>query len=315
MSDTAMTDTVIQLNHVQLEYGKFRALNDISLLVPEGEVLGLLGHNGAGKTTTIKLLLGLLESSAGSVSVFGGDPLDREHAGKIRNNIGYLPENLSFYPQLTGLETLSYFADLKGANKKEKDSLLEEVGLAHAAHRKLKTYSKGMRQRLGLAQALLNQPGLLILDEPTVGLDPVATQDLYLTIDKLKQQGATVILCSHVLSGIEEHIDRAVILAKGCVLADGSLERLRAQTQLPMQIRVKGRIEENGWLKDISDSEIDLQRINGSQYLFTCPISEKVSLLKNIMAEDSVNDLEIHAPSLEAIYQFYNRHASALEKE
>jgi len=302
-----MSDGVIQLDHVQLNYGNFRALSDINLHVPEGEVVGLLGHNGAGKTTTMKLLLGLLKANAGSVSVFGGDPLRTEHANKIRNKTGYLPENLSFYPQLTGMETLSYFAALKGADKKEKNQLLEDVGLAHAAHRKLKTYSKGMRQRLGLAQALLNRPGLLILDEPTVGLDPVATHDLYLTIDKLKQQGTTVILCSHVLSGIEEHIDRAVILAKGCVLADGDLQSLRQQTQLPMQIRVHGRIEETGWLQNVSDNNVSLQRINASQYIFTCPLSEKVPLLKKIMSENSVNDLEINAPSLESIYQFYNR--------
>lgn len=302
-----MSDDVIQLSHVQLNYGNFRALSDISLHVPEGEVVGLLGHNGAGKTTTMKLLLGLLKPNSGSVGVFGADPLCTEQAKKIRNKIGYLPENLSFYPQLTGMETLSYFADLKGADKNERNQLLEDVGLAHAADRKLKTYSKGMRQRLGLAQALLNRPGLLILDEPTVGLDPVATHDLYLTIDRLKQQGTTVILCSHVLSGIEEHIDRAVILAKGRVLADGDLQSLRQQTQLPMQIRVKGSIEETGWLQNISDTNVSLKRINGSQYIFSCPLSEKVSLLKKIMGEERVSDLEINVPSLESIYQFYNR--------
>lgn len=310
-----MSESVIQLNHVQLDYGKLRALNDINLEINRGEVIGLLGHNGAGKTTTMKLLLGLLRASSGEVKVFGGDPLDKSHANKIRTNMGYLPENLSFYPQLTGMETLSYFAELKDASKGERDQLLEDVGLAHAAHRKLKTYSKGMRQRLGLAQALLNKPGLLILDEPTVGLDPVATRDLYLKIDLLKQQGTTVILCSHVLSGIEEHIDRAVILANGCVLAEGGLQSLREQTQLPLQIKVKGSIEENGWLQTISERNVSLKRVNGSQYDFSCPVDQKISLLRNIMAEELVNDLEVNAPSLESIYQFYNQRISAETQE
>jgi Cu-processing system ATP-binding protein len=308
-----MNDRVIQISHVKLDYGKIRALNDISLNVAAGEVIGLLGHNGAGKTTAMKILLGLIKASAGDVKVFGENPSSQDHANQIRNKIGYLPENLSFYPQLTGTETLSYFAGLKGAKESEQKQLMEDVGLSHAADRKLKTYSKGMRQRLGLAQALLNKPGLLILDEPTVGLDPVATRDLYSKIDMLKQQGTTVILCSHVLAGIEEHIDRAVILANGRVLADGDLQSLRQKTQLPMRIRVQGSIQENGWLRDISNNNVSLKRINGSQYVFTCPVSEKISLLKNIMAEDQVNDLEVDIPSLESIYQYYSSQVSSFE--
>src|SRR5690606_6403064 len=117
-----------------------------------------------------------------------------------------------FYPLLTGRETLHHFARIKGAALRQADQLLEQVGLAHAADRRVKTYSKGMRQRLGLAQALLGEPRLLLLDEPTVGLDPIATQDLYLLIDQLRQQGTSVILCSHVLPGVEAHINRAAIL-------------------------------------------------------------------------------------------------------
>jgi Cu-processing system ATP-binding protein len=301
-----MNDEVIQIDCVKLNYGKIQALNGIDLKVSTGEVIGLLGHNGAGKTTTMKLLLGLLRANAGQVKVFGGDPSSHQHANKIRGNIGYLPENLSFYPQLTGAETLSYFARLKGAGEVEQKQLMDDVGLSYAAHRKLKTYSKGMRQRLGLAQALLNKPGLLILDEPTVGLDPVATRDLYLKIDALKQQGTTVILCSHILAGIEEHIDRVVILTNGRVLANGDLPSLRQQTRLPVQISVTGCIQDDGWLQNIAERDIILNRINGSQYIFTCPIGEKVLLLKNIMAEINVSDIEVNAPSLESIYQYYS---------
>src|SRR5690606_30958723 len=143
----------------------------------------------------------------------------------------YLPENVMFYPQLTGRETLTHFARLKQANTRQIEELLSQVGLQHAADRRVKTYSKGMRQRLGLAQALLGNPRLLLLDEPTVGLDPIATQDLYVLIDRLRQGGTSVILCSHVLPGVEPHIDRAAILAGGQLEAVGTLASLRNEAQ------------------------------------------------------------------------------------
>ncbi len=301
-----MTQDAIQLDEVTLRYGQVKALDGISLTIPRGEVIGLLGHNGAGKTTTIKLLLGLLSPASGAVRVFDTDPAHSPRAHELRRQIGYLPENLSFYPQLSGRETLRYFARLKGASPQEQNRLLQEVGLSHAADRRVKTYSKGMRQRLGLAQALLNQPKLLILDEPTVGLDPVATRDLYNRIDILKQQGTTVILCSHVLAGIEEHIDRAVILAGGRILALGNLDELRHAAQLPMHIRVRGSLPEEGWMSRIGEQGVSLERINGSQYLFTTPESEKIPLLRTLVKEPGVKDIEISEPSLEAIYTFFS---------
>ena len=200
----------VEIQGVSQRYGSMTVLHDLNLTLAEGEVLGLFGHNGAGKTTSMKLILGLLAPSEGQVKVLGRAPNDPQ----VRRQLGYLPENVTFYPQLSGRETLRHFARLKGAALSQVDELLEQVGLAHAADRRVKTYSKGMRQRLGLAQALLGEPKLLLLDEPTVGLDPIATQDLYLLIDRLRQRGTSIILCSHVLPGVEAHINRAAILAR-----------------------------------------------------------------------------------------------------
>nr|BFE97424.1 hypothetical protein GCM10020185_79600 [Pseudomonas brassicacearum subsp. brassicacearum] len=176
---------VVEIEGVSQYYGDVAVLRGLDLNLAQGEVLGLFGHNGAGKTTTMKLILGLLRASEGQVRVFGRAPSDPS----VRQMLGYLPENVMFYPQLSGLETLRHFARLKGATPEQVQRLLEEVGLAGAATRRVKTYSKGMRQRLGLAQALLGQPRLLLLDEPTVGLDPIATQDLYQLLDRLRWQG------------------------------------------------------------------------------------------------------------------------------
>ncbi len=301
-----MSVEAIHFEHVVMNFGKVQALDDISLQIEQGQVVGLLGHNGAGKTTSIKIILGILRPTSGSVKVFANDPTNVMKMAALRRQMGYLPENLSFYPQLSGRETLRYFARLKGAGKQEQEQLLEEVGLLHAADRRVKTYSKGMRQRLGLAQAMLNRPKLLILDEPTVGLDPVATRDLYDKIERLKQQGTTIILCSHVLSGIEEHLDRALILSAGKILAQGSIDELRKQAQLPMTIHVRGKIANQEWLDKLPSQGVLTRRINSHQYILSAAASYKLTLLTALASEKDVEDIEIVMPTLESIYIHYN---------
>ncbi len=301
-----MSVEAIHFEHVVMNFGKVQALDDISLQIEQGQVVGLLGHNGAGKTTSIKIILGILRPTSGSVKVFANDPTNVMKMAALRRQMGYLPENLSFYPQLSGRETLRYFARLKGAGKQEQEQLLEEVGLLHAADRRVKTYSKGMRQRLGLAQAMLNRPKLLILDEPTVGLDPVATRDLYDKIERLKQQGTTIILCSHVLSGIEEHLDRALILSAGKILAQGSIDELRKQAQLPMTIHVRGKIAHQEWLDKLPSQGVSTRRINSHQYILSAAASYKLTLLTALASEKDVEDIEIVMPTLESIYIHYN---------
>ena len=220
------------LENVSYRYDKSPVLHGIDLRLEPGEILGLFGHNGAGKTTCIKLILGLMTPNQGSVSVLGG------HAGdpQVSQHIGYLPENVMFYPQLTGREILTHFARLKGASLQQVPRLLEQVGLGDAMNARTKTYSKGMRQRLGLAQALLGEPKLLMLDEPTVGLDPVATADLYRLLRDLRDGGTGIVLCSHVLPGVEPYIDRAAILTNGALKAAGDLAALRRQANMPVTL-------------------------------------------------------------------------------
>ncbi|PRB84240.1 ABC transporter ATP-binding protein [Pseudomonas sp. MYb185] len=296
----------VDIQGVSQRYGSMTALRQLELHLEPGEVLGLFGHNGAGKTTTMKLILGLLTPSEGQVRVLGQAPNDPT----VRRQLGYLPENVMFYPQLSGRETLYHFARIKGAALQQADELLEQVGLAHAADRRVKTYSKGMRQRLGLAQALLGSPQLLLLDEPTVGLDPIATQDLYVLIDRLRQQGTSVILCSHVLPGVEAHINRAAILAGGRLEAIGTLASLRTEAGLPSRIRASGlqRREQLLQTMNINGNQIRLLGTDGIEV--TGSSRGKMDLLRQLLNQDQPSDIEIFQPSLEDLYRYYTERAS-----
>ncbi|OWG38640.1 copper ABC transporter ATP-binding protein [Stutzerimonas stutzeri] len=295
----------VEIQGVSQRYGSMTVLHDLNLNLGEGEVLGLFGHNGAGKTTSMKLILGLLAPSEGQVKVLGRAPNDPQ----VRRQLGYLPENVTFYPQLSGRETLRHFARLKGAALGQVDELLEQVGLAHAADRRVKTYSKGMRQRLGLAQALLGEPRLLLLDEPTVGLDPIATQDLYQLIDRLRQRGTSIILCSHVLPGVEAHINRAAILAKGRLQAVGSLSQLRAEAGLPVRIRASGISERDSWLQRWTDAGHSARGLSETSLEVVAVNGHKLVLLRQLLGEGEPEDIEIHQPSLEDLYRYYMERA------
>ena len=292
---------VVEIEGVTQRYGHATVLHDLSLSLAPGEVLGLFGHNGAGKTTSMKLILGLLQASSGQVRVFGRAPSDPH----VRQMLGYLPENVTFYPQLSGLETLQHFARLKGAPMSQVQTLLEDVGLTAAARRRVKTYSKGMRQRLGLAQALLGEPRLLLLDEPTVGLDPIATQDLYRLLDRLRGQGTSIILCSHVLPGVEAHINRAAILTQGRLLALGTLAALREEAGLPTLIRSSGLQCAAHLQKRWSEAGHVTQRWGAEGLQVAALNGNKLDLLRQLLDQDSPSDVEIVVPSLEDLYRHY----------
>ncbi|WCE29306.1 ABC transporter ATP-binding protein [Vibrio sp. SCSIO 43137] len=305
-----MTHPVVKLEKITKQYKKLRALNSIDLTLNSGEVLGLFGHNGAGKTTMMKLILGIIAPTEGEIEVCGTNPKSKQ-AWHSRRNIGYLPENVSFYDQLTGLEVLTYFARLKSAPVTQISELMEKVGLVHAMNRQVKTYSKGMRQRLGLAQAFLGKPKLLLLDEPTVGLDPIATQEFYASVDQLKLDGASIILCSHALSGVEQHIDRAMILSSGKAVAMGTLSQLREEAKLPVVIKTNGL---NGAL---SSNEM-LSRFMVKADQLHVPEEMKVNVLKQLLEYDSLSDIQVEHASLEFLYQHFLDSAqpdSASDKE
>ena len=294
-----MNTPIVSLNEAGKTYGQLTALNAMTMSLNAGEVLGLFGHNGAGKTTMMKLILGVISPSHGKVEVMGVAP-DSKEAWHSRSKIGYLPENVSFYEELTGLEVLTYFAKLKGFSKKQAVDLLEQVGITYAMKRKVKTYSKGMRQRLGLAQTFIGEPRLLLLDEPTVGLDPIATRDFYKTVDQLKSNGSSVILCSHVLPGVEQHIDRAMILSSGKLLAVGSLAELRQQAALPVIIKPSG-------LNDAIAKNTALNRflIDSRQSTLMVPEHEKISVLKELLSLNALDDIHVESANLEQVYQYF----------
>ena len=206
--------------------GGVYAVKGVSLSIPQGGVYGLIGPNGSGKSTIMKALVGLLAPDAGSCRVF-----DRPAtAAGNRSEIGFLPENPYFYKFLTGAETVRFYGrlcGLRGAELKSRtQELLELVGLTDAAHRRLGGYSKGMLQRVGLAQALVQRPRLLVLDEPTAGVDPIGSRAIRDIILNLKEQGMTVFLCSHLLEQVQEICDRVGILYRGVMIAEGTMEEL-----------------------------------------------------------------------------------------
>ena len=202
------------------------AVRDLNLRIEAGEVYGLLGPNGSGKSTTLKIILGLVSPTRGRTKIFGrGSSLVRS-----REAVGFLPENPYFYKFLTGEETLRFFGKLcrlKGSRLKDRVcELLELVGLTNARDQRLSTYSKGMLQRIGLAQALINEPKLIVLDEPTAGVDPAGSRDIRNIIVDLKASGITVLLSSHLLTQVQEICDRVGILARGTLMREGRLEEL-----------------------------------------------------------------------------------------
>ncbi|MFW5845306.1 MAG: ABC transporter ATP-binding protein [Planctomycetota bacterium] len=205
------------------------ALQDLDIDVRSGEVVGLLGPNGSGKTTTIKLLLGLLRPTTGDAFLFGRDPVDRA----VKHRIGYLPEETYLYRFLSADETLQFYGGLFGLDRstirERSQRLIEQVGLAHARKRRLGEYSKGMARRLGLAQALINDPDLVILDEPTSGLDPIGTAEVKELITTLKAAGKTILLCSHLLADVEDVCDRIAILHQGRLRESGRVDELLTQ--------------------------------------------------------------------------------------
>jgi len=214
------------------------AVRDLNLQVEPGEVYGLLGPNGSGKSTTLKIILGLVRPTRGEAKIFGRS----SRLVESRQAVGFLPENPYFYRYLTGEETLRFFGrlcGLRGSRLRTRiDELLDLVGLTKARHRRLATYSKGMLQRIGLAQALINEPTLVVLDEPTAGVDPAGSRAICDLIVNLKQRGITILLSSHLLAQAQEICDRVGILADGVLVREGRLEELIAienQTELVLE--------------------------------------------------------------------------------
>ncbi|CUH63049.1 putative ABC transporter ATP-binding protein YxlF [Thalassovita gelatinovora] len=294
-----MTST-LTISHLTKAFGGVKALSDVSLSVAPGERVALLGHNGAGKSTLMKVILGLIAADGGEISVCGAAPGNAQ----ARAHVAYLPENAAFHSALTGLEQITYYMRLRNEDISGALPLLDRVGLAHAANRRIGTYSKGMRQRVGLAQALIGHPSLLVLDEPTSGLDPVSRRDFYELLDGLAADGAAILLSSHALTEVEARTDRLLILSGGRLVAKGTLPELRREAALPVSMQIHAHETHEAEIMAALPAAV---RMNNAIHL-TCGQDEKLTTLAQISAlQGKVADLDVIPPSLEDIYSHFSR--------
>lgn len=227
-----VSEPIIKLQNLTKKYGDFTAVNSLNLDIRPGEIFGLLGPNGAGKSTTILMMLGLTEPTSGTALVCGLDAT--RYPMEVKRRVGYLPDDVGFYEDRDGLDNLIFTAMLNGCGEKEAEDrareLLARVGLTEAARQKTGTYSRGMRQRLGLADVLIKQPDVIILDEPTLGIDPEGVRELLELIRRLsREDGITVLISSHHLHQMQEICDRVGLFVKGQLLAEGDIHSLADQ--------------------------------------------------------------------------------------
>lgn len=291
----------LTISRLTKRFQTVEALKDVSLSLQPGMRAALLGHNGAGKSTMMKIILGLIPHEAGDVSVCGFRPGSAE----ARAQVAYLPENVAFHPSLTGEEQIRHYLALRGESPRRAGELLERVGLGHAAGRRIGTYSKGMRQRVGLAQTLIGRPRLLVLDEPTSGLDPVSRCDFYDLLDTLAADGTAILLSSHVLTEVEARTDSILILSEGRLVAEGTLATLRARAALPVTLVVRPAAGAGTLLSDALPEGV---KGEGGVLRITCTQEDKLQRIARVAALSAhIADLDVNPPSLEDIYSHFSR--------
>jgi ABC-2 type transport system ATP-binding protein len=297
---------VIVTRGLTKRYGRVVAVEDLNLEVEEGEVFGLLGPNGSGKTTTILMLLGLTEPTSGEARVLGLDPM-REPL-KVKAKVGYLPDQVGFYGELTAWENLRYTTRLLGLPEAEAKARIEEVlrrmGLWEVRDRRVGAFSRGMRQRLGLAEVLLKRPKVAILDEPTLGLDPEAAREFLDLIKGLKPEGITVLLSSHLLHQVQEICDRVGLFHKGRLVLLGRVEELAA--------RVLGGgyeilVEASPGLKEAFQAVEGVGRVEaeGGRYRVLATRDVRAELARIAVAQGELLALALRRPSLDEVYAHY----------
>ena len=298
--------TVMQTHGLTKRYGRVVAVEDLNLSVREGEVYGLLGPNGSGKTTTILLLLGLTEPTSGEARVLGFDPM-REPL-KVKSRVGYLPDQVGFYGELSAWENLRYTTRLLGLPDKEAEARIEEVlkrmGLWEVRGRKVAAFSRGMRQRLGLAEVLLKRPKVAILDEPTLGLDPEAAREFLDLIKGLKAEGITVLLSSHLLHQVQEVCDRVGLFHKGRLALEGTVAEL-AHRVLGGQyeILLEGAPGLEGALEAVEG--VSRVEAEGGRYRVLATRDLRPELARLVVERGPLYALSLRQPSLDEIYAHY----------
>ena len=294
-------ETAIAVEGLTKEFDGLVAVDDVSLEVRRGEVFGFLGPNGAGKTTAMKAMLGLVSADAGVVTIDGADVAREPKAAKA--DLGFLPERLSFYDNLTAAQTLGFFADLKDVAV-DAPALLEEVGLAHAADRRVGTFSKGMTQLLGVAQAMIGDPGVYVLDEPMSGLDPRWRRRVREKIRSLNEGGATVFLSSHNLPEVQSLCDRVAIIDEGRVVATDTVAGLSEDALVSprLELVVPGL---GGEAPPVVEHlrDVELVAVDGDTLTLACPPDRRAGVVAELLeASIEIADLHTSEPSLEDVF-------------
>ena len=299
-------DAVITAQGLTKRYGKASAVDAISFAIRKGEVFGLLGPNGAGKTTTILMMLGLTEISAGQVSVLGFNPARAPL--QVKRHVGYLPDSVGFYDQLTAVENLAYTAKLMGLPLKERTvriaDALARVRLTEVAHKRVATFSRGMRQRLGLAEIIVKRAEIAILDEPTSGLDPQATLEFLELIAELKRGGTTVLLSSHLLDQVQRICDRVALFKEGRIAMMGSVAELAVQV-LGAGFVVEVEAEGQGIARKLSTipGVTKVETVAADRYRMTSERDVRPDAAAAVVSVGgALKRLSVDEPSLEAIY-------------
>ncbi len=306
-----MTAPVIETQGLTKRYGDFVAVDSLDLSVMPGHVFGLLGPNGSGKTTTILMLLGLTEPTEGQVRVLGFDP-ERQPLS-VKSRVGYLPDQVGFYDDLTARENLIYIAKLNGLRRDEArrrvDEALGRMGLADVADHPVGTFSRGMRQRLGVAEVLLKQPQLIIMDEPTQGLDPEAAREFLEIIRRLRDEGITVLLSSHLLHQVQEVCDHVGLFHRGRMVLEGTVQELAHQV-LGSAYRIRVELAEpSPAAEEAMGQAPDIQgvtHLGDGRYELEAREDRRAEVARAVVeAGGKLLALDVDAPSLDEIYAHY----------
>jgi ABC-2 type transport system ATP-binding protein len=306
-----MDNLVIQTHELTKKYETFAAVDQLDLEIKEGEVFGLLGPNGAGKTTTILMLLGLTEPTSGTVRVLGLDPVRQPL--KVKAQVGYMPDQVGFYDELSARENLNYIARLNGIPggqiHQRVSEVLERVGLDKVAAKRVGTFSRGMRQRLGLADVLIKNPRLIIMDEPTSGLDPEASHEFLTMIQGLKEEGITILLSSHLLHQVQTVCDRVGLFNQGKMVLQGTVESL-AQQVLRGAYRIQVHLEQaqpaiQRALEELPQVK-SVRSLNGKGYEVEANQDIRPELARAVItANGRLLSLGVQTQSLDDIYTAY----------
>jgi len=298
-----ITDSLtIEVRNLTKKYNNFKAVDDVSFNVKSGEIFGFLGPNGAGKTTTIKSMIGLIHANSGEIKINGFDIKKKEKDAK--KYVGYLPEKVAFYDNLTALQNMHFYAEMKNISKEECKSLIEEMGIGDAVNKKVGKFSKGMQQRLGMARALIGNPPILMLDEPSGGLDPRGVALIRNKIREMKDKGSTVFISSHILAEVQEVCDRVGIIDKGIIVAEDSVSKLSDKLNLKPKLIIE--------LEKISEKIVDsVKKVEGVEKVdaigvmvhITCNQKAKSKIIISVeKAGGNIVNIQIKEPSLEEVF-------------